>query len=160
MARGQHSCGMEYRAPLTRRSLLAAGAATSALVASRVQATRRVSRAWVPEPALIRQLPRLMRIAGVPGVGIAVAAGGRVVWRQSFGVTNIRTNDPVTDDTLFEAASMTKPAFAYVVMNLVDEGRIALDRQLVNYLRPAYLGNDPALNRITVRDVLRHSTGL
>ena len=101
-----------------------------------------------------------MHIAGVPGLSAAVAASGRIAWQQSFGVTNIRTGDPVTAETLFEAASMTKPAFAYVVMKLVDEGRISLDRPLVSYLRPPYLGDDPALDRITVRDVLRHSTGL
>ena len=69
----------------------------------------------------------------MPGMGIAVAAAGRVVWRRSFGVTNIQTNDPVTGYTLFEAASMTKPAFAYVVMKMVDQRRIGLDHHLVDY---------------------------
>ncbi len=101
-----------------------------------------------------------MEVGGVPGVGIAVARRGKVVWHRSFGVKNIETRDPVTDNTLFEAASMTKPAFAYVVMKLVDEGKLELDRPLVDYRRPDYLGADPLLDRITVRDVLRHSTGL
>lgn len=122
--------------------------------------SRGSGRAWVPRPGLIRDLPRLMQIAGVPGMAIAVSAAGRVIWSQGFGVKNSVTRDPVTARTLFEAASMTKPAFAYVVMKLVDENRIALDRPLVEYLRPTYLGNDPALDLITVRDVLRHSTGL
>lgn len=101
-----------------------------------------------------------MQIAAVPGLAIAVGAEGRVLWNQGFGVKNSATGDPVTNRTLFEAASMTKPAFAYLVMKLVDENRIALDRPLVEYLRPTYLGSDPLLNVITVRDVLRHSTGL
>ena len=66
----------------------------------------------------------------------------------------------MTDTTLFEAASMTKPAFAYVVMKLVDEGKLELDGRLVDYRRPDYLGPDPRLDAITVRDVLRHSSGL
>ena len=45
-------------------------------------------------------------------------------------------------------------------MKLVDEGKLVLDRRLVEYRRPPYLGPDPALETITVRDVLRHSTGL
>ncbi|HVU29336.1 MAG TPA: serine hydrolase domain-containing protein [Sphingomicrobium sp.] len=101
-----------------------------------------------------------MEVSGVPGVGISIGRNGGIAWSGSFGVKNLRTRDPVTGDTLFEAASMTKPAFAYVVMKLVDEGRLELSRPLVGYHRPAYLGDDPALDRITVRDVLRHSTGL
>lgn len=105
-------------------------------------------------------LPRLMRVAEVPGLGISVARDGKIAWSGGFGVTNVSTGQPVTDTTLFEAASMTKPAFAYVAMKLVDDGILELDRPLVAYRRPPYLGADPELERITVRDVLRHSTGL
>ncbi|HEY7006265.1 MAG TPA: serine hydrolase domain-containing protein [Sphingomicrobium sp.] len=115
---------------------------------------------WLPSAALVDALPSLMQVARVPGVGIAVADRGKLAWSRSFGVKNVETGEPVTDTTLFEAASMTKPAFAYIVMKLVDEGKLELDRRLVDYRRPDYLGADPRLERITVRDVLRHSTGL
>ncbi|HMJ06312.1 MAG TPA: serine hydrolase domain-containing protein, partial [Chthoniobacterales bacterium] len=147
------------RPTLTRRGVLSGSAAAVALAATAAVGSR-PSAKWIPARSLEARLPRLMEIAGVPGLGIAVTTNGRMVWRRSFGVKNVRTSDPITDDTLFEAASMTKPAFAYVVMKLVDERRISLDRPLVSYLRPPYLADDPALNRITVRDVLRHSTGL
>lgn len=101
-----------------------------------------------------------MRIAGVPGIAIAVVDRGRLAWSRGFGVKNILTRDPVREDTLFEAASMTKPVFAYVVMRLVDEKRLDLDTPLVTYRRPANPGNDPNLDRITARQVLVHSTGL
>lgn len=101
-----------------------------------------------------------MRIAGVPGAAIAVVDRGKLAWSGSFGVKNVLTRDPVREDTLFEAASMTKPAFAYVVMRLVDEKRLDLDKPLVAYRRPANLGDDPDLERITARHVLEHSTGL
>lgn len=115
---------------------------------------------WVPSDALVEALPRLMRIAGVPGVAIAVVDRGRLAWSGSFGVKSILARDPVREDTLFEAASMTKPVFAYVVMRLADEKRLDLDTPLVAYRRPAYLGKDPNLERITARHVLEHSTGL
>lgn len=102
----------------------------------------------------------MMRIAGVPGLSIAIVDKGRLAWSRSFGVKNIATREPVSDATLFEAASMTKPVFAYLVMRLVDENLLELDRPLVAYRRPEYLGDDPALDLITVRDVLRHSSGL
>lgn len=101
-----------------------------------------------------------MQIAGVPGVAIAVVERGQLAWSKSFGVKNILTRDPVDENTLFEAASMTKPVFSYVVMRLVDEKRLDLDKPLVAYLRPMNLGKDPNLDVITVRHVLEHSTGL
>lgn len=116
--------------------------------------------AWMPSEQLVRDIPRFMRVAGVPGVAIAVVDRGRLAWSRGFGVRNILTRDPVRDDTLFEAASMTKPVFAYAVMRLVDEKRLDLDTPLVAYRRPANLGNDPNLERITARHVLGHSTGL
>lgn len=115
---------------------------------------------WIPSDDLVRELPRLMRIAGVPGAAIAVVDRGKLAWSRSFGVKNVLTRDPVREDTLFEAASMTKPVFAYVVMRLVDEKRLDLDKPLVAYRRPTNLGNDPHLERITARHVLAHSTGL
>lgn len=115
---------------------------------------------WIPSDELVSDLPRLMRIAGVPGASIAVVDRGELAWAQNFGVKNILTRDPVREDTLFEAASMTKPVFAYVVMRLVDEKRLDLDKPLVAYRRPANLGDDPNLERITARHVLAHSTGL
>ena len=116
--------------------------------------------AWIPSEDLVRDIPRLMRIAGVPGAAIAVVDRGRLAWSKGFGVKNILTGDPVREDTLFEAASMTKPVFAYVVMQLVDEKRLDLDKPLVAYRRPANLGRDPNLERVTARHVLQHSTGL
>ena len=86
---------------------------------------------WIPSKELVRELPRLMRIAGVPGAAIAVVDRGKLAWNKGFGVKNVLTGDPVREDTLFEAASMTKPVFAYAVMQLVDEGPLGLDTPLV-----------------------------
>lgn len=150
---------------LGRRTLLAGSAALVAGSATSARARTRApcadsDAAWIPPGNLIAELPRLMRIAGVPGVGIAVVDRGAPAWSGGFGVRNMLTRDPVRDDTLFEAASMTKPVFAYVVMRLADEKRIDLDTPLVAYRRPANLGDDPNLARITARHVLEHSTGL
>ncbi|WP_447763033.1 serine hydrolase domain-containing protein [Sphingopyxis panaciterrae] len=150
---------------LGRRTLLIGSAALiaggAAPARARTPARRPDSKAgWIPSGDLVRDLPRLMRIAGVPGAAIAVVDGGKLAWSRSFGVKNILTRDPVREDTLFEAASMTKPVFAYVVMRLVDEKRLDLDTPLVAYRRPANLGKDPNLDLITARHVLGHSTGL
>lgn len=101
-----------------------------------------------------------MQAFAVPGVGIAVVEDGEVAWSRPFGVTNSVTRTPVDARTIFEDASLSKPVFAYLVLQLVDAGSIDLDRSLVEYRRPDYLADHPWIDRITARDVLRHSTGL
>jgi CubicO group peptidase (beta-lactamase class C family) len=157
------SPGMIDRRSFVRgAALAAAGAAPVAAIAAGGEAARCPARpgSWIPSEDLLADLPRLMRVAGVPGLAIAIVDKRRLAWSRSFGVKNILTGDPVTDETRFEAASMSKPVFAYMVMRLVDEGRLDLDRPLVRYRRPDYLGDDPNLDLVTARDVLRHSSGL
>lgn len=158
----------DARHPLSRRRLLEAGlglAALAAMPGTVAAAPRRDDDAdWTPPSDFLDDLPRQMQALGVPGLGIAVVEGGRLAWSRGFGVTHAQRRTPVTDTTLFEVASLSKPVFAYAVLQLVDRGELTLDRPLVAYLRPGYLGTGPAvrdwIDAITVRDVLRHSTGL
>ncbi len=115
---------------------------------------------WIPSDALIAELPRLMQALSVPGLAVAAVDADKVVWSHTAGVLHVGEAAAVDARTLFEAASLSKPVFAYLVLQLVDDGTLKLDRPLVAYCRPDYLGDDPRLARITVRDVLRHSTGL
>ncbi len=101
-----------------------------------------------------------MQAFAVPGVGIAVVEDGTLAWSRGFGVTNALTGARVDVRTVFEDASLSKPVFAYLVMQLVDERRIDLDRPLVEYRRPSYLADHPWVALVTARDVLRHTTGL
>lgn len=75
-------------------------------------------------------IPDLMEKARIPGLQVAVVRDGKVVWQKGFGVKNALTGAPVTDEIMFEAASLTKPFFAYAVMKMVDEGLIDLDKPL------------------------------
>ncbi len=106
-------------------------------------------------------IPRMMRHVGVPGLSIAVIRQGKIIWQQAFGITNIETNEPVTTDTPFEAASFSKAAFAYVVLKLCEQGKLSLDTPLWNY-RPNYFlpADDPRSKLITARMILSHSSGL
>ena len=159
-------CGMtDPNVPaISRRNLLAGGIGLASLAAlpAGVQAAQPWDDTadWIPGDALLQDLPRQMRALGVPGVGIAVVEAGRLAWSRGFGVTHVERGTPVEDNTLWEAASLSKPVFAYTVLQLVDRGELALDVPLVRYVRPAYLGQSPWIERITVRDVLRHTTGL
>jgi len=75
-------------------------------------------------------IPVLMEKARIPGLQVAVVRDGKVVWEKSYGIKNAATGTPVTEETIFEAASLTKPFFAYAVMKMVDEGLIDLDKPL------------------------------
>lgn len=108
---------------------------------------------------LTQNVPRLMRDARVPGVSIAIMQRGEVVWAQGFGLKDARNSAAVTTDTVFEACSMSKPVLALIAMQLVQEGRLDLDRPLVDYLGHDYLPDQPEHRRVTARMALTHRTG-
>jgi CubicO group peptidase (beta-lactamase class C family) len=110
---------------------------------------------------LEKHLPDLMRDGHVPGLGIGLLRGGQLVWQHGFGVKNSATQEPVDTSTVFEAASLGKPVFAYAVLKLADQGRFDIDKALNEYLPGNYdVGDDPRLGQITARRVLSHTTGL
>ncbi len=108
---------------------------------------------------LEQAIPELMRKGEVPGLQIDLIESGKTTWLGNFGVRNSATNQPVTDNTIFEAASLSKTVFAFSVLKLVDQGKLDLDAPLTNYLHKPYIEGDPRLNLITARMVLSHRTG-
>jgi CubicO group peptidase (beta-lactamase class C family) len=119
----------------------------------------------MPEKQWRETVTGLMRKGDIPGLSVAVIRDGKIAWEGEFGQKNA-VNDGVTDgpvlrDTLFSAASLSKPAFAYIVLRLVDRGVIALDKPLYTY-GFAYdrIDKDPRSKLITARRVLDHTTGL
>ncbi|HKQ09210.1 MAG TPA: serine hydrolase [Blastocatellia bacterium] len=103
-------------------------------------------------------ISRLMSEGDVQGLSIAWIRDGKVYWASGFGVKNAGTKEIVDLSTMFEAASLSKPVFAYAVLKMVERGELDLDTPLSKYL-PAYIENDERLNLITARRVLSHTTG-
>jgi CubicO group peptidase (beta-lactamase class C family) len=101
----------------------------------------------------------LMNELHVPGVSVALIAGRQVVWSKSFGVADVRNSTPVTGGTLFEACSMSKPVFAYLVMKLVELGKLDLDRPLAHYMPEEDPPTQKEKELITARMVLSHTAG-
>ncbi len=98
----------------------------------------------------------------VPGVSMAIINDGKLVYYKVYGVADIASGKQLTDSTLFEGASTSKPVFAYMTMKLMEEGKIDLDTPLVKYLDPKYVSNynfDERYAKITARMVLSHTTG-
>jgi CubicO group peptidase (beta-lactamase class C family) len=140
----------------------------------------------VPLAAVAQKLPtgaaidaevgKIMTRTRAKGMAVAVIDRGQVRYVRAYGVRNAK-GDPLTTDTVMYGASLTKTVFAYTVMQLVDQRKLALDTPLKTYLDrplPAYgpdpkfpdkygpykdLANDSRWEKITPRMSLTHSTG-
>ena len=109
---------------------------------------------------LEREIPELMEKANIPGLSMAVIRNGEIFWSGTFGVRNRETNESVDENTIFEAASLTKTVTAAAALKLVERGELDLDRTLAEYLPYPKLAGDERYKKITARHVLTHTTGL
>jgi CubicO group peptidase (beta-lactamase class C family) len=95
----------------------------------------------------------------VPGAALAIVRGGDLTEFAAYGVRHVRSPVPVDEWTVFDAASLSKPVFAYLVLQLVDQGRVRSDTLLGECL-PDYIPGDPRASSITVDHALSHTAGL
>jgi len=95
----------------------------------------------------------------IPGISLALIKNGKVIYHKTYGVKNTYTKEPVDEKTLFEAASITKPVFAFAVLRLAEKGIIDLDKPLYQYLPFEEIAYDDRYKLITARHVLCHQTG-
>jgi len=110
---------------------------------------------------LVDRLEEKREAHHVPGMSIVVVQDGRVVLARGFGVTNLETGDPVTDETLFMIGSTTKAFTATLVAMMVDAGKMSWNEPIATYLPyfdPKVDSDDPDA-RVTLRDALSHRTG-
>jgi len=109
--------------------------------------------------ALEKKIPALMEEHCTPGLSISLIRGREIVWERGFGVRVAGQAEKVDIHTIFEAASMSKPLFAYAYLKQVEKGIFDLDRPLDRYLPKPYLPGEPLAGEITARMVLAHTTG-
>jgi len=141
---------------------LALTATTASEIDERVE---RVVSGLLPETALRNRwgaparLSDRMASSHTPGVSIAVVNDGRIEWARAFGFAE--AGKPVTERTLFQAGSISKPIFALAAVRLAQEGKLSLDEDVGAYLKswkvPATGRFQP---RTTLRQLLTHSAGL
>jgi CubicO group peptidase (beta-lactamase class C family) len=131
----------------------------------------------IPNGAAIdSEVNKIMTRTGAKGMAVAVIDHGKVDYVGAHGIRNAK-GDPLTTDTVMYGASLTKSVFAYLVMQLVDQGKLDLDTPLKDDLDnplPSYgpdpafpdkygpykdLAGDPRWEKITPRMCLTHSTG-
>lgn len=111
---------------------------------------------------------RLMKAAEVPGLSLAVINDDKIAYVKAYGFRDVEKKLPYTTDTIVYAASLTKVAFAYTVLQLVQDGVLDLDRPVYQYLPkplPEYegysdLAGDDRYKKMTARMLLSHTSGL
>jgi len=101
-----------------------------------------------------------MKALNVPGVSIAVIRDGKIDWAQGFGVAKVG-GPPVTPDTLFQAASISKPVAAMAALSLVQDGRLSLDADVNATLKSWKVPPNTftATTPVTLRALLSHTAG-
>lgn len=117
--------------------------------------------------AIDAQAQRLVDRESVNGMAFAIIEGGNVVHVATFGYRNVKEGRPLTTDTIMYGASLTKTAFAYMLLQLVDEGRLGLDTSVAELLPrplPEYedysdLAGDDRWRALTPRILLTHTSG-
>jgi CubicO group peptidase (beta-lactamase class C family) len=110
---------------------------------------------------------RLRQAAHVTGAGVALFHRGEIVYLKAYGLRDTEKKLPLTTDSVMTAASLTKSAFATVIMRLVQRGALNLDTPIEQYLgKPlgdfasyADLKGDPRTAKLTLRILLDHTAG-
>lgn len=112
--------------------------------------------------ALDAFVPRLMDEANVPGAQVALLRDGALVYERGFGVRNVIGGTPVTTDTIFEAASLSKPVAAHVALQLVAAGKLRLDKDVGLGIEPPWLepNDNGRVPPVTLEQILTHRSGL
>lgn len=98
----------------------------------------------------------------IPAVSLSIMKDGKIAYTKNYGVVNSVSQEPITQKSVFEAASITKPVFAYTVCKLAQKGVIDLDTPLHKRFPfpESELKKYPCYRDITARHVLTHVTGL
>ncbi|SEL21525.1 CubicO group peptidase, beta-lactamase class C family [Aquimarina amphilecti] len=113
----------------------------------------------IPKDSLDAFIKAKMNEYKIPGISIAVINNGAVVYHKVDGYANVEKNLPVTKQTIFEGASMSKPVFGFFVMTFVEEGLLDLDKPLYQYLEYPDIAYDKRYKKITARMALSHQAG-
>ena len=110
--------------------------------------------------ALKADIPEIIRIIGTPGLNLAIARRGQVIYEDGFGFADLERKIPMTAETVTHSGSMGKTYTATAVMQMVERGILGLDEPVNRYLPGWKIVNLLGGREVTVRDLLTHRSGL
>ena len=105
-------------------------------------------------------LEQALKTFEVPGMAVAVVKGSEVIYIRGFGLRDVEKNLPVTPETLFAIGSSTKAFTTFTLGTLVQEGKVDWDTPVREYLPGFRMHEDTITDRLTVRDLVTHRSGL
>ena len=128
----------------------------------------RIESGLLPAVVIKGQPPQSMTVIDrmahykVPGVSVAFFDHGQILWNKTYGFADVASKKPVTPDTLFQAASISKPVAALAALHLVQDGKLNLDEDVNVKLRTWKVPDNPFTEKekVTIRRILSHSAGL
>lgn len=137
------------------------------------QSIKRIDNSIISATALDNEIKRLKNSGNVHGFTVSIVTKDSILFQKAYGTRNLKEKQPLEISHNFYAASLSKPLFAFIVMKLVNEEKIDLDKPLVEYLEnPIYsyefqhdyenykdLKTDKRYEKITARMCLSHTTG-
>ena len=96
----------------------------------------------------------------IPGVGVGFNIKGERFYDEGFGYRHVEEKLPITPDTVFGIASMTKSFTCVAIMKLQEEGKLSVHDQVIKYLPEFNLPNKDYLDRVTIHHLMTHTAGL
>ncbi len=135
---------------------------------SSAASVRRLDATTITPAEIDTTVTRVMTAGKVTGLGLAILVDSQIAYLKAYGIRDKEKNLPLTTDSVMSAASFTKVAFADLVMQLLEEGSLSLDKPVYEYLPkplPEFeqykdLAGDPRYKKITARMLLSHTSGL
>ncbi len=114
------------------------------------------------EPAVLFSIEERMDHYHVPGVSIAIIQDGKIAWAKGYGVSNTKTQQPVDEQTLFQAGSISKPVAAMGALTLVQKGKMDLDEDINTSLSRWKVPESPYIkdHPVTLEGLLSHTAGM
>ena len=129
---------------------------------------RRVENGLLPPAVLKGEAPQLMKLEDrmrfhrTPGLSVAVINNGQIEWSRSYGFVEAGGTKRVSVETMFQAASISKPVVAMAALRLVQQGRLKLDEDVNQKLKPWKVPENEFTKdqKVTLRRLLSHSAGI
>lgn len=112
---------------------------------------------WASFEAHVEQV---MKDSHIVGTAVAVADGKDVLYARGFGVKDVKTREPVTPETIFGCASVSKSFTAMAITQLCDEGLMSLDDPVIEHIPEFRLVGEEDMGDVRMRHILSHTTGL
>lgn len=148
--------------------VLLCGAGTVQAQSSLSEKIRQVENTLLPaivvegEPVEPLTVTDRMKQLRIPGLSLVVIKDGMIEWKKSYGFANRELNRPVDENTLFQAASISKPLAAFATLHWVEKGKFSLDEPVNRYLKDWQVPENDftTTEKVTLRRIMSHTAGL